>query len=168
MQVRETKWTPMKALGRAQREVESLGLPNFKVDLEERQDLEFSKLTNDDNKELEDFLTMYGGYKAYLETRVSDIEATVGAFEAAFNEGYNTALFKVTQEYNETARKKPTREELRGEVLTRFESLRELKRELIEQQALLKKTQGLLNTYTTAYNTVSRVVALRTYGTQVQ
>jgi hypothetical protein len=158
----------MKALGRAQREVESLGLPNFKVDLEERQDLEFSKLTNYDNKELEDFLTMYGGYKAYLETRVSDIEATVGAFEAAFNEGYNTALFKVTQEYNETARKKPTREELRGEVLTRFESLRELKRELIEQQALLKKTQGLLNTYTTAYNTVSRVVALRTYGTQVQ
>ena len=168
MQVHETKWTPMKALGRAQREVESLGLPNFKVDLEERQDLEFSKLTNYDNKELEDFLTMYGGYKAYLETRVSDIEATVGAFEAAFNEGYNTALFKVTQEYNETARKKPTREELRGEVLTRFESLRELKRELIEQQALLKKTQGLLNTYTTAYNTVSRVVALRTYGTQVQ
>ena len=168
MQVRETKWTPMKALGRAQREVESLGLPNFKVDLEERNDLEFSKLTNYDNKELEDFLTMYGGYKAYLETRVSDIEATVGALEAAFNEGYNTALFKVTQEYNETARKKPTREELRGEVLTRFESLRELKRELIEQQALLKKTQGLLNTYTTAYNTVSRVVALRTYGTQVQ
>tara|TARA_R110002020_G_scaffold67742_2_gene177707 strand:+ start:296 stop:772 length:477 start_codon:yes stop_codon:yes gene_type:complete len=158
----------MKALGRAQREVESLGLPNFKVDLEERNDLEFSKLTNYDNKELEDFLTMYGGYKAYLETRVSDIEATVGALEAAFNEGYNTALFKVTQEYNETARKKPTREELRGEVLTRFESLRELKRELIEQQALLKKTQGLLNTYTTAYNTVSRVVALRTYGTQVQ
>ena len=50
MQERETKWTPMKALGRAQREVEALGLPNFKADLEERSDLDFSKLTNYDNK----------------------------------------------------------------------------------------------------------------------
>ena len=168
MQERETKWTPMKALGRAQREGEALGLPNFKVELEERSDLDFSKLTNYDNKQLEDFLTMYGGYKGYLETRVSGIESVVGAYDAAFNEGYSTALFKVTQEYNDTDRKKPTREELRGEVLIRFESLRELKRELIEQEALLKKTQGLLNTYTTAYNTVSRVVALRTYGNQAQ
>ena len=166
MQERETKWTPMKALGRAQKEIEALGLPNFKVDLTERVDLEFSKLTNYDNKELEDFLTMYGGYKGYLETKVSDIEATVGALDAAFNEGYNTALFKVTHEYDEQGKKKPTREELRGEIISKFDSLRELKQDLIGQTALLKKMSGLLNTYTTAYNTVSRVVALRTYGNQ--
>jgi len=166
MQERETKWTPMKALGRAQREVDALGLPLFQVDLSERRELNFSKLTNYENKELEDFLTMYGGYKGYLETKVSDIEATVGALDAAFTEGYNTALFKVTQDYDQQDKKKPTREELRGEILTKFESLRELRRELIEQQALLKKSTGLLNTYTTAYNTVSRVVALRTYGHQ--
>ena len=47
------------------------------------------------------------------------------------------------------------------------DSLKEQKRDLIEQQAILKKMVGLLNTYTTAYNTVSRVVALRTYGTQI-
>ena len=69
-------------------------------------------------------------------------------------------------EYDQQEKKKPTREELRGEIISRFESLRELKRDLIEQQALLKKMSGLLNTYTTAYNTVSRIVALRTYGTQ--
>ena len=166
MQERETKWTPMKALGRAQKELDALGLPIFKADLSERDDLNFSKLMGYDNKDLENFLTMYGGYKAYLETKVSDIEATVGALEAAFNEGYNTALFKVAQEYDQQAKKKPTREELRGEILTRFESFRELRRDLIEQQALLKKMSGLLNTYTTAYNTVSRVVALRTYGNQ--
>ena len=133
MQERETKWTPMKALGRAQREVDALGLPLFHVDLSERRELNFSKLTNYENKELEDFLTMYGGYKGYLETK---------------------------------DKKKPTREELRGEIMTKFEALRELRRDLIEQQALLKKSTGLLNTYTTAYNTVSRVVALRTYGHQ--
>ena len=166
MQERETKWTPMKALGRAQKEIEALNLPTFKVDLEEREDLNFSKLTNYDNKQLEDFLTMYGGYKGYLETKVSDIEATVGALDAAFNEGYSSALFKVAQGYDDSGKKKPTREELRGEILTKFESLSELRKDLIEHQALLKKSSGLLNTYTTAYNTVSRIVALRTYGNQ--
>jgi len=166
LQEQETKWTPMKALGRAQKEVDALGLPLFQVDLSERPELNFSRLTNYDNKELEDFLTMYGGYKGYLETKVSDIEATVGALDAAFTEGYNTALFKVAQEYDQQSKKKPTREELRGEIMSKFESLRELRKDVIEQQALLKKSTGLLNTYTTAYNTVSRVVALRTYGNQ--
>ena len=110
---------------------------------------------------------MYGGYKAYMETVVSDYEAIVGAYDAAFNEGYNTALYKVVKEYEAEGLKKPTREELRGEIITRFNSLKEQKRELINQKAILERMQGLLNTYTTAYQTVSRVVALRTYGYQV-
>ena len=110
---------------------------------------------------------MYGGYKAYMETKVSDVEATVGAYDAAFNEGYNTALYKVVKEYELEGLKKPTREELRGEILTRFDSLKEQKQELIDQKAILQRMMGLLNTYTTAYNTVSRVVALRTYGQQL-
>ena len=141
-------------------------MPSFKKQ-DAREDLDFSNLSQYDNKELEDFLTMYGGYKAYMETKVSDVEATVGAYDAAFNEGYNTALYKVVKEYESEGLKKPTREELRGEILTRFDSLREQKQELINQQAILKRMMGLLNTYTTAYNTVSRVVALRTYGQQV-
>tara|TARA_R110001583_G_scaffold183_1_gene1657 strand:- start:10396 stop:10896 length:501 start_codon:yes stop_codon:yes gene_type:complete len=166
MQERDTKWTPMKALGRAQKELEALGLPSFKKQ-DAREDLDFSNLSQYDNKELEDFLTMYGGYKAYMETKVSDVEATVGAYDAAFNEGYNTALYKVVKEYESEGLKKPTREELRGEILTKYNYLREQKQELINQQAILKRMSGLLNTYTTAYNTVSRVVALRTYGQQV-
>lgn len=166
MQERDTRWTPMKALGRAQKELESLGLPSFKKH-EAREDLDFPNLSQYDNKELEDFLTMYGGYKAYMETKVSDVEATVGAYDAAFNEGYNTALYKVVKEYELEGLKKPTREELRGEILTRFDSLKEQKQELIDQKAILQRMMGLLNTYTTAYNTVSRVVALRTYGQQL-
>ena len=166
MQQDNIKWTPSRAIQLAQQEIDSLSLPNFKVDLNDREDLTFSSLTNYTNKELEDFLTMYGGYKGYLETRVADIEAIVGVLDASFNESYHTALFKVTQEYDEQGKKKPTREELRGEILTKYETLRDLRKDLIGQQALLKKMQGLLNTYTTAYNSVSRVVALRTYGTQ--
>lgn len=82
---------------------------------------------------------MYGGYKGYLETRVADIEAIVGVLDASFNESYHTALFKVTQEYDEQGKKKPTREELRGEILTKYETLRDLRKDLIGQQALLKR-----------------------------
>ena len=101
MEERQTKWTPMKAMGRAQKELDALGLPIFTVDLSEQADSIFSKLMGYDNNKLEDFLTMYGGYKGYLETKVADIEATVGALDAAFTEGYNTALFKVVQEYDQ-------------------------------------------------------------------
>ena len=146
--------------------MDGLNIPNFNMDLTPREDLDFSNLMNAENPQLETYLTMYGGYKAYLETKVADIEATVGAFDAAFSEGYNTALYKVTKEYEETGKKKPTKEELRGEILSKFTSLKEQKQELIDQQTILKKITGLLNTYTTAYNTVSRVVALRTYGQQ--
>ena len=164
MEERETKWTPMKALGKAQKEVEALGLPPLHVDLSENNSLEFSKLNTYDNKILADFLAMYGGYKAYLETKIADIQSKAGALEAAFNEGYSTALFRTVQEYGDKDQKKPTKDELRGEVMEKFETLRELKKDLIEQQATLKKTEGLLNTYTTAYNTVSRIVTLRTHG----
>ena len=97
-----------------------------------------------------------------METKLADIESVVGALEAAFNEGYNTALHQVAKEYEESGTKKPTREELRGEVMTRFDELREQKKDIIDQTVELKRFQGLLNTYTTAYQTVSRVVTLRT------
>ena len=41
------------------------------------------------------------------------------------------------------------------------DSLKELKLEIIEQEAVETRISGLLNTYTTAYNTVSRVVTIR-------
>ena len=47
----------------------SLNLPRINIDLKEREDLDFSKLTHYDNKEIEDFLAIYGGYKAYLEIK---------------------------------------------------------------------------------------------------
>ena len=164
MQERETEWTPMKALGKAQKEVDSLGLPPLTVDLEENKTLEFSKLNTYDNKILADFLAMYGGYKAYLETKIAGIESKVGALNAAFDEGYSTALYRTVKLYEKEDKKKPTRDELKGEIMDTHEVLRELRREIIDQEATLKKTEGLLNTYTTAYNTVSRVVTLRTNG----
>ena len=162
MEQRETHWTPIKAIARAKKNVEAFGIPIFDPNLPKSHNLLFGELASYPDNELEKFLVIYGGYKASLETKLADIESIVGALEAAFTEGYNTSVYAVAKEYEELGKKKPNKDELRGEVMTRFEALKEQKKDIIDQTVELKKFQGLLNTYTTAYQTVSRVVTLRT------
>ena len=119
---------------------------------------------NADNKKLEEFLTMFGGYRAYLESQLADITAKKGAIEAAFDEGYATAVYKIASTRESEGQKKLTREEIRGAVLDTYSSLKELRREVIEQDTVYKKVAGLLNAYKAAYDAVSRIVALRTFG----
>ena len=167
MQAKETRWTPMKALGKATQVVDELGVPNIKMTVEESEELEFSDLMNADNTKLEHFLMFYGGYKAYLESQVADCDAKKSALEAAFDEGLATAIFKLNRERESIGKKKATKDEVRGEALDTFDQLRELRREVIEQETIYKKLSGLLYAYKAAYDSVSRVVALRTYGTRI-
>jgi hypothetical protein len=166
IEIRETHWSPMKALAQAQRTVEDMGVPKLRLDLEEREHLEFSDLMNASNKALSEFLVVYGGYKAYLETRIADVKAKKTALSAAFDEGYATALSRIVEEREEAGKKKLTRDEIRGVALDNYSQLKELRQEVIEQEALEIQVDGLLNTYTTAYNTVSRVVTLRIDNSQ--
>jgi len=166
IEIRETHWSPMKALAEAQRTVEDMGVPKLRLDLEEREHLEFSDLMNASNKALSEFLVVYGGYKAYLETRIADVKAKKTALSAAFDEGYATALSRIVEEREEAGKKKLTRDEIRGVALDNYSQLKELRQEVIEQEALEIQVDGLLNTYTTAYNTVSRVVTLRIDNSQ--
>ena len=161
------KWTPMKALGKANRVIDELMVPPFKTDLSEQPNLEFSNLMNADAKTLEEVLKLYGGYKAYLESQLADCDAKRSALEAAFDEGLATAMYKLNSE-RETTSRKPTKDEVRGEALAKYSQLRELRREVIEQDSFHKKLSGLLNTYKAAYDAVSRVVALRTFGTKLE
>ena len=166
METRATKqWTPIKALGKAQRHVDDLMVPSLGKDVIKEYGLEFSNLMNEDNRKLEEFLTAYGGYKAYLETQVADVSSKKNALEAAFDEGYATAIFKLAEERENEGKKKLTREEVRGAAMSTYEQLRELKREIIEQDAVYTKVSGLLSAYKAAYDAVSRIVTLRTYGT---
>ena len=161
MEQKDTKWSPIKALGKAQRYVDDLMIPQLEKDIIKEYSLEFSNLMNEDNRKLEEYLTAYGGYKAYLETQVAETSSKKNALEAAFDEGYATAIFKLAEEREIEGKKKLTREEVRGAAMSTYEQLRELKREIIEQEAVETRITGLLNTYTTAYNTVSRVVTIR-------
>jgi hypothetical protein len=47
-------------------------------------------------------------------------------------------------------------------VLDSFDALAQLKKDIIEQTAEIRRLRGLLETYKEAYGTVSRVVTLRT------
>ena len=161
MEKRDTKWSPFKALEKADQFVKDLSIAPLGTEVTKEYGLDFTNLMNVDNKQLEEFLTMFGGYRAYLEYQLADVTAKKSALEAAFDEGYATAIYRLADERENAGKKKLTREEVRGAALDKYDSLRELRRELIEQEAIHTKLAGLLNTYKAAYDAVSRVVTLR-------
>ena len=163
------QWTPIKALGKVNRQVDELMVPPFHADLSEHPTLEFSNLMNADPRKLEEFLILYGGFKAYLESQLADIDSAKSAVKAAFDEGFATAVYKISEDREAEGKKKFTRDEIRGAATSLYPTLRELSREIIEQEALHAKVNGLLNAYSSAYHTVSRIISLRrspsvTYG----
>ena len=65
MENKETKWSPFKALAEADAFVDDLAIPLLGKGITKESTLEFSNLMNADNKQLEEFITMFGGYRAY-------------------------------------------------------------------------------------------------------
>ena len=159
------KWVPMKAVENAQKAIDVLGFPVLK-ELEAPEDLSWTEVANSDNKKLEEYLVLYGGSTAYMETVVSEVEAIIGALEAAYNEGYSRAAYKLITEYSEAGKKKPTKDEVQNEIVSRVHELREQKHEIVGYQVDLKRKASLLRAYSKLYDTVSRMVGLRTYGRQ--
>ena len=160
-------WSPFRALSEADAFVKDLNIPPLSKDVTKEYDLDFTNLMNSDNKKLEEFLTMFGGYRAYLEYQLSDITSKKGALEAAFDEGYATAIYRLADEREMAGKKKLTREEVRGAAFDTYSSLKQLRREIIEQEAIHTKIAGLLNAYKAAYDAVSRVVTLRSLGREI-
>lgn len=151
-----------KVLGKAEEYLADLVVPRFTMNLDAEPSLDFANLMDADRRALEEFLSVYGGYKAYLECQVADVEAKKTALESYFDEGYAKASYRVNSGREDEGKKKLTREEVRGAVLEEFPELWELKQSVIEQEVLHTKVKGLLTAYTSAFNAVSRVVALRT------
>ena len=154
-----------RVLSKADNYVADLLVPRFKVDLDVEPSLEFANLMDADRKALEEFLSVYGGYKAYLEAQVADEEAKKTTLESYFDEGFAKAGYRGNYDREEAGKKKLTREEVRGAVLDGFPELWELRQAVIEQEAVYMKVKGLLTAYSSAFNAVSRVVALRTSPT---
>ena len=56
---RETKWSPFKALAKADAFVEDLNIPPLGKEVKKEYGLDFTNLMNTDNKQLEEFITMF-------------------------------------------------------------------------------------------------------------
>ena len=158
------RWSPLTALTNAETFITELSIPAIGKEVTKDYSVDFTNLMNATNSQLEEFLTMFGGYKAYLENQLADVTATKTALEAAFNERYATAIYKLADEREEEGKKKLTRQEVRGAAFERYPNLTELRKEIIGQEAIHIKVSGLLNAYKSAYDAVSRVVTLRNMG----
>lgn len=158
------KWSPLIALDKADEFVRDLSIPAIGKEVTKEYSVDFTNLMNATNQQLEEFLTMFGGYKAYLENQLADVTAIKTALEAAFNERYSTAIYKLADERESEGKKKLTREEVRGAAFERYTNLTDLRKEIIGQEAIHIKVSGLLNAYKSAYDAVSRVVTLRNMG----
>ena len=60
-------------------------------------------------------------------------------------------------------KKKLTREEVRGAAFGTYDELKEMRKTVIEYETIHTRIEGLLKAYTSGFQTVSRIVALRTY-----
>ena len=159
------KWSPMKVLGRVRRRLESdLQVSSFDYDAEKVPKLSLEDFSLASNERLESYLTMYGGYTSYLEVEVAESESKLSALQAAYDDGTAKAMNRIAKAREEEGKKKPTREELKGEVLESYPQLWELRKEVIENEAAVIETRGTLKAYDKAYAAVSRVVGLRTMG----
>ena len=159
-------WSPHKAVELADQNLKLFGPPEFKATLSKdvTEDLPYDEIRGFDNTQLESLFVIYGGYKAYLETKLSDDEALLGALEATHTEACNIAIHKIAKEYDNAGKRKPTKEELRGEMYLTYPELAKKRQEIITLQVRVKKISGRLATYSSNYNTLSRVITLRNSG----
>ncbi len=141
--------------------VNELKVPVLNIDLSERQDLDLANLSKATNEQLEEYLDVFGGYKSFLEGQLGIYESKRGILDEAFDEGLFKMYYVLTEKYRIEGNKIPTKETLRGEAISENFSLKEIREKLMEMEAICKRLQGLKDSYSSAFNTISRIVALR-------
>ena len=157
----EKRWSYQDAIAFAKQERKDHPVPWVEINQNADETLDFGEVNSASNKELEAYLAIYGGNKAILEQVVASHQMKLGAMQAQFEEGYNVAFAKVMKD---AIGKKPTRDEARGIIMNTNKGLAELFKKMTEMEAAKTYEEGRLRLYTQCWNTVSRIVALRTKG----
>jgi|TARA_Y100000004_G_scaffold180094_1_gene224352 hypothetical protein len=157
----EKRWSYQDAIAFAKQERKDHPVPWVEINQNADETLDFGEVNSASNKELEAYLAIYGGNKAILEQVVASHQMKLGAMQAQFEEGYNVAFAQVMKD---AIGKKPTRDEARGIIMNTNKGLAELFKKMTEMEAAKTYEEGRLRLYTQCWNTVSRIVALRTKG----
>ena len=135
----------------------TINIPELRINSDNRDILSMDELSHTPNLELERYLEVYGSYKSYLETQLAIVEAKKGIIKSNFEESLAKELYRLSTGYD----KRPTKEFLRGEALTKNQDLSDLRDELTKIEALCHRISGLKDSYATAFFTVSRIITLR-------
>ena len=157
----EKRWSYQDAIAFAKQERKDHPVPWVEINQNADETLDFGDVNSASNKELEAYLAIYGGNKAILEQVVASHQMKLGAMQAQFEEGYNVAFAQVMKD---AVGKKPTRDEARGIIMNTNKGLADLFKKMTEMEAAKTYEEGRLRLYTQCWNTVSRIVALRTKG----
>ena len=157
----EKRWSYQDAIAFAKQERKDHPVPWVEINQNADETLDFGEVNSASNKELEAYLAIYGGNKAILEQVVASHQMKLGAMQAQFEEGYNVAFAQVMKD---AICKKPTRDEARGIIMNTNKGLADLFKKMTEMEAAKTYEEGRLRLYTQCWNTVSRIVALRTKG----
>ncbi|MBI2020125.1 hypothetical protein HYS94_01775 [Candidatus Daviesbacteria bacterium] len=152
-------WTVEKAMNTADLYVKDLNVPSIDIKIKEKPPVDLSQLHNSTNDQLAEYLAFFGGYRAYLETQLSYVEAKKGILESSFEEGLSKMFYTLGDKYKDS--KKPLKEAMHGESMQMNPSLKKIKQTLIETEAIYNRIRGLRDSYKVAWDTVSRVIALR-------
>lgn len=154
-------WTVEAGLDRVETYIESLNIPVLNIDVEKREDISFGQLASLSNKQLEEYLSASGAWTAYLEIKLAEIGAKKGAFKTAYEAGLARSLFETSLKYRESDKKKPTKEELVGQVLKENDKISQALKHLIELEATYDRLLGMRDAYKALFMTASRIISLR-------
>lgn len=146
-----------KILQSVDRYVKNLHITEFKEPVV-KDDFDLSTLVNCTNDDLERLLLIFGGYRAYLDVQIAYVEARKAFFESSFEDENAKVQHNLLLD---AGKQKKTKDYLRGESLIRSPQLGEIKHKLNNLNSLYIRLSGLRNSYKSAYDAVSRVVALR-------
>ncbi len=141
--------------------IDRLSVPEFSIENLTREKIPLENLQDLTNKGLEEQLSLFGGYKSYLEAQLGFAESKRGTIESSYDAALSHAMFTVEAEYLKKGQKKPNKDSLKGEALIDNKDLNDLRKALIENEAFTTRVKGLRDSYASQYSTVSRVIALR-------
>lgn len=138
---------------------ERVDVPSLNWNLDEQPDLEFPNAWRATNEELQRFLTMYGNYKSYLEYSLADKQSLAHVLSDQYDQIMSVSMYKFVLQ--NTDAKRMVKEQVRGAVIDNNPSIKDHLYKMREVESECKRLEGLLASYTTAYNTISRIISLR-------
>lgn len=151
------RWDPETTMKKIDEYMEEVNVPDFPQPVKREIIVSLDELENSTDEQLQRALTVYGGYRAYLENQLAYVDSKKGLLESTFEEGLSR-MFYVLQGQKE---RKVIKEVLRGEALATNPRLKKVRQDLIEVEALYARIKGLKEAYRAAFDTVSRIIAVR-------